>query len=119
MASAQRKPLSSPDETRTFPKGKIDLFTLAGLTISHGVLEPGWKWSECVKPIVNTESCQAGHIGVCLVGRMHVRMDDGSEIDIGPRDVFSIPPGHDAWIVGDQNCVVLDISGAANYAKPA
>src|ERR671937_315680 len=77
----------------------------------------GWKWSECVKPIAQTEICQAEHTGYCLSGRMHVVMTDGSEMDIGPNDAFYIPPGHDAWIVGNEACVALDFTGAAAFAK--
>lgn len=98
-------------------KGKVEVVTLPTATIGRATFEPGWKWSECVKPIAQTESCQAEHTGYCLSGRMHVVMTDGSEMDIGPNDAFYIPPGHDAWIVGNEACVALDFTGAAAYAK--
>ena len=118
MATLEAKNLGSPDETRQIPKGKIELVQLGGVTVARAVFEPGWKWSECVKPIAKTESCQAGHTTYVLSGRMHVQMDDGTTRVIGPGDVAVIPPGHDAWIVGNEPCVALDFSGMAEYAKP-
>jgi quercetin dioxygenase-like cupin family protein len=112
------KSLDSPEETRPFTdKGKADLVNVGGATVGRAVFEPGWRWSEHVKPIAGTDSCQAGHTGYCLSGRMKVVMDDGEEAEIGPGDAFVISPGHDAWIVGDEPCVALDFSGMADYAK--
>jgi hypothetical protein len=111
------KDLSSPDETRPFPKGKMEVVKLSGVTIGRGTFEPGWKWSECVKPIAGTDSCQVPHTGYMISGRMHVVMDDGSEEEFGPGSAVWIPPGHDAWIVGDEECVIVDFTGAAQYAK--
>lgn len=113
----QKKSINEPDETRNFPKGKVDLVTLEGMTFGLARFEPGWKWSESVKPIAKTESCEASHTGYQISGRMHVRMDDGTEMEYGPGDIGVVPPGHDAWTVGDEPCVVLDITGMANYAK--
>jgi hypothetical protein len=118
VATLEAKNLGSPDETRQFPKGKIDLVQLGGITAGRAEFEPGWKWSECVKPIAKTESCQAGHTIYVMSGRMHVQMDDGTAQEIGPGDVAMIPPGHDAWIVGNERCVGVDFSGLADYAKP-
>ena len=115
---AMKKNLSAPDETRSFPKGKLDVVKLSGFVFGRFVLEPGWKWSECVKPIAKTESCMVHHNGYIESGRMRVRMDDGTEAEVGPGDAFVVPPGHDAWIVGDEPCVAFDFSGAAVYAKP-
>jgi len=119
MASLASKSLDKPDETRPLldDKGKVDVVELGGVTVGRAVFEPGWKWSEHVKPIAGTDSCQAGHTGYCLSGRMKVVMDDGEEAEIGPGDAFVISPGHDAWIVGDEACVALDFSGMADYAK--
>jgi len=117
MAVIEAKNLDSPEETRTFDKGRLDVVNIAGATIGRAVFEPGWKWSECVKPIAGTDSCQAGHTGYVLSGRLHVVMDDGTQADAGPGDAFVIAPGHDAWTVGNEPCVALDWSGAADYAK--
>jgi len=114
-----RKPASSPDETRPFKdgKGKLDVFQLGESTVGIGRFEPGWKWSQHVKPIVNTPSCQASHTGYVLEGKMTVKMDDGSQVEYGPGDFFYMPPGHDAWITSDQPAVLLDFTGVAKYAK--
>jgi quercetin dioxygenase-like cupin family protein len=119
MASLEAKNLGSPDETRPFAgKGKAEVVTLGGQTIVRATFEPGWRWSENVKPIAKTDSCQAAHTGYIISGRMHIKMDDGTERDIGPGDAFVCAPGHDAWIVGNEACVALDFT-APQYAKPA
>jgi len=117
MADVETKSFSSPDETRTFEKGKIDLVKLGGGTVGYGVLQPGWKWSECVKPIAKTEWCEAPHVQYTVSGRLHVVMSDGKELEIGPGEVAVIPPGHDAWVAGNEPYVGVDWSGMENYAK--
>jgi mannose-6-phosphate isomerase-like protein (cupin superfamily) len=117
MASAEKKSLNAPDETRPFEKGKVEVVTIGGGTVGRGVLQPGWKWSEHVKPIAKTEWCEAPHFQYTISGRAIVRMTDGTEIQIGPGDVALIPPGHDAWVVGDEPWVSVDWSGLAEYAK--
>jgi len=119
MSQMEKKTLSAPDEKRSFDKGQLELVTLGGVTFGRATLQPGWKWSTCVKPIVNTESCEASHLQYHVSGRIRVRMDDGSEDEFGPGEISLLPPGHDAWVVGDEPVVVIDISGMANYAKPA
>jgi hypothetical protein len=114
----ETKNLDTPDEKRGFDHGGINLVNLSGATIGRAVFEKGWKWSNDVKPIAGTDTCQAGHTGYVLSGRLHVKMDDGAESDMGPGDAVVISPGHDAWVVGDEPCVMLDWSGSANYAKP-
>lgn len=113
------KNLGSPDETREFDRGKMDVVTLDDVTVGRAVFEPGWKWSECVRPIAGTESCEVPHVGYVISGRMQVRMDDGAELALSPGDAVTIPPGHDAWVLGDEPCVMLDFSGADQYAKGA
>lgn len=115
----QKKSMSSPDETRNFPKGKLDLVNFEGVTFGHATFEPGWKWSESVKPIAKTDSCQAPHTNYHLSGKLHVKMDDGTEEDFGPGDIGVVPPGHDAWVIGDEPVVAIDITGMVNYAKEA
>ena len=121
MAGLIRKSLDSPEETRPFKdgKGRVELVNLDSGPVGRATFEPGWKWSEHVKPIAGTDSCMAPHTGYVISGRLHVKMDDGSEAEAGPGDAFVISPGHDAWVVGDQPCVALDWSGSADYAKPA
>jgi hypothetical protein len=87
-------------------------------TVGRGVFEPGWRWSQHVKPIAGTDSCQTAHLGYVVSGRMHIVMDDGGESECGPGDAVHIAPGHDAWIVGDEACVFIDFGQIQNYAKP-
>lgn len=117
MERMQKKNLAKPDEQRTFDKGLLQLVTLGGVTFGRATLQPGWKWSTSVKPLVNTKSCEAPHLQYHVSGRLHVVMDDGSEAEFGPGDVSLLPPGHDAWVVGDVPVVVIDVTGMANYAK--
>jgi quercetin dioxygenase-like cupin family protein len=115
----KKKSLNLPDETRSFPKGKVELVTVGGVTFGCATLEPGWKWSVHVKPITKTKSCEAPHTQYHLSGRLRVRMDDGTEVEFGPGDVGHIPPGHDAWVVGNEPVVIIDVTGLADYAKPS
>jgi hypothetical protein len=117
VATLEKKSLDSPDETRPFSKGRLDLVRFGGITVGRQTLEPGWRWSECVKPLVGTPSCQVLHTGYMVSGRMRVRMDDGTENELGPHDAFVVPPGHDAWIVGNEPVIVLDFSGAEQTGK--
>jgi quercetin dioxygenase-like cupin family protein len=118
MASLEVKSTKSPDETRPFAdKGQAAVVNVGEHPVLYGTFEPGWRWSEHVQPLAGTESCQASHLLYCLSGRMHVVMDDGSEAEVGPGDVASIPPGHDAWTVGDEACVAVDFGGYAQYAQ--
>jgi mannose-6-phosphate isomerase-like protein (cupin superfamily) len=113
------KSFDSPEETRNVNKGKVEVLNLAGTQVMRATFEPGWKWSECVKPIAGTDSCQVAHLIYTISGKMIVRMDDGSEIEVKAGDVTSIPPGHDAWIEGDEKYVGIDFQGAGTYAKAA
>ena len=113
----QKKSLTHPDETRSFAKGRLELVTVNDVTFGRAKLEPGWKWSTCLKPLVHTRSCEATHLAYHVSGRLRVVMDDGSEAEFGPGDVSFVPPGHDAWVVGDEPVVIVDISGMRDYAK--
>jgi hypothetical protein len=115
----QKKRLAQPDETRTFPLGQLELVTLGGVTFGRGTFQPGWRWSTSVKPLVKTASCEAPHLQYHVSGKLHVQMDDGNEMEFGPGDVSLLPSGHDAWVVGNEPVVVIDISGMEHYAKPA
>jgi len=119
MPGPIRKSFDSPEETRPFEdgKGQLQLVNVEGGAVGRATFEAGWRWSEHVKPIAKTDSCQAAHMGYFISGRMKVVMDDGEEIEYGPGDFGIIPPGHDAWTVGDEACVVIDWQGFADYAK--
>jgi quercetin dioxygenase-like cupin family protein len=113
----ERKALGEPDETRPVDKGTVEVVKLDAATMMRTTFQPGWRWSECVKPIAGTDSCQVNHVGYCVSGHLHVVMDDGSEMDIRAGDASHIPPGHDAWVVGDEPYVGVDWTGAESYAK--
>ena len=121
MAGLEVKSVDSPDEVRPISedKGQVDVVNVGGTAVLSGEFRPGWRWSEHVKPMVGGDSCQAPHLLYCVSGRMHVVMDDGTEADIGPGDVASIAPGHDAWIVGDEPFRSIDFGGYSQYAKQA
>jgi ethanolamine utilization protein EutQ (cupin superfamily) len=114
-----KRSFSQPDEVRTFDLGAVDVVALGEVTLGRMTLQPGWKWSKSVKPLVKTKSCLAPHLQYLLSGRLHVAMDDGTEAEFGPGDLGVIPPGHDAWVVGNEPVVAIDITGMANYARPA
>jgi len=113
----EHKGFAEPDETREFPNGKAEILRIGGGEVGRLVLEPGWRWSNDVKPIAGTESCEAPHFQYHVSGRLAIRMDDGTEMVAGPGDITSLPSGHDAWVVGDEPVVVVDWYGASNYAK--
>lgn len=118
MGDLTIKNVGAPDEVRPFAAhGRADVVDLAGHPVLFGTFEPGWRWSQDVKPIAQTDSCQAPHLIYCVSGRMGVRMNDGTEGEIGPGDVASIAPGHDAWVAGDEPCIAVDFGGYAQYAK--
>lgn len=117
MAGVTAKRFESPDETRTFEKGVFELVNLAGVMVGRAVYQPGWKWSEHVAPIAGTPSCEVAHVGLVLSGRAMVRMNDGAERILGPGDLFSVSPGHDSWVVGDEPYVSLHFLGAEQYAR--
>jgi len=106
------------DESREFPNGKLEISTVGKTMIGRATFQPGWRWSESVKPIVGTDSCQVPHQGYVVSGRIHIKMDDGSEFEAGPGDAYDIPAGHDGWVVGDEAYVGVDFSPAMqDYAK--
>ena len=113
-----KKTFDQPDETRKFPNGAMDILKFGeASTVSLGTFQPGWHWAENVQPIVKTDSCQILHRGYVFSGRMHVVMEYGSEQDLEPNDAYIIPPGHDAWVVGDEPCVVIEFADMTHYAK--
>jgi len=112
----EHRSFTKPDETRSFEKGRVEMVSLGGTTFGRATFEPGWRWSTCVKPLAQTASCEAPHLNLHVSGRLHIVMDDGSEHEFGPGDVGEIPPGHDAWVVGNEAVVVIDVSGMGNYA---
>ncbi len=115
--AAEYKDFGQPDEVRTFPHGRLEVLHLAAGDVGRMVLEPGWRWSEDIKPIAGTELCQTAHFGFQVSGVLRIRLADGTTIDARPGMAGSVPPGHDAWVVGDEPAVLLDWAGAATYAR--
>jgi hypothetical protein len=116
MAGVESKSLDAPEEVRSPDKTTIDLVTVGSTEVGRFTFEPGWRWSECIKPVVETDSCQAEHLGYAVSGRIHIEHEDGSSADIGPGDAYHIAPGHDAWVVGDETFVGVEFKSAAEYA---
>ena len=117
MKGIEVKGFDVPDEVRTFEKGKVELISFGSGTVGRATLEPGWKWSQSVKPIAKTESCMAPHFQYHLSGTLHVKTDDGMEMDVKAGEVSSLGAGHDAWVVGSEPVVLIDFQGMIDYAK--
>jgi hypothetical protein len=117
MPGIETRSLQSPDETRNPDRALIQLARLGAGDIGRYTFQPGWRWSESVKPVVKTESCQVEHVGYVISGRLRVRHVDGTEVDISEGDVYRIAPGHDGWTVGDEPAVVVEFQGAATFAR--
>lgn len=118
MAGFLRKNLLQPDETIEFEHGRMTSVRVGDLTVGYGVCEPGWRWSTHVKPLVDTEWCMSRHVGFQISGRLGVLLQDGTTMEIGPNDVFDLPPGHDAWTIGDEPSISLDWEGLRTWATP-
>ncbi len=119
MSSIEAKAMDRPDESRTPEKTNVSVVHLGGASVARLTAQPGWRWSECIKPVVGTEKCQAAHLGYVVSGRIHIASTDGTEADLGPGDAYRIEPGHDAWVLGDEPFVALEFESktAATYAK--
>jgi class 3 adenylate cyclase/quercetin dioxygenase-like cupin family protein len=117
IVQLRRKRFDHPDEVRTVDKARIELVELGELTVGRSVFEPGWRWSEHVRPIAGTKSCQVHHIGYVISGHLRVEMDDGATIEVIGGDVFEVPPGHDAWVIGDEPWISVDYAGRRLFAR--
>ncbi len=117
MPHLQRKSFRAPDETRTLPHGKVDVLALGEVSMCRFLFQPGWRWSKDVGPIAGTRTCQHRHLGYTIGGYLHVRMEDGTELMIGPGDAYEIPPGHEAWVEGDQPWDSVEFTSGHTYAR--
>ena len=117
MAKIEGKSLSRPDEVRTFDNGKLEIINIKGRTVGRATFQPGWRWSDSVKPLVNTKSCEAPHFQYHMSGTLRVKIDDGAERDFKAGDVSLLESGHDAWVVGNEPVVVVDFQGMLDYAR--
>lgn len=121
MAGLVHRSFDKADETRPFVggTGRLDLVNAEGGSVGRAVFQPGWRWSEHIKPLAGTDSCESAHTGYIVSGRMNIVMDDGESAEVAAGDFIQIAPGHDAWVVGDEPCVALDWTGYDTYALPA
>jgi hypothetical protein len=119
MAGVAKKSFDSPDERRTPDKSEVHVVDLGSVKAAKVTLQPGWRWSECIKPLVGGESCQAHHVGAVASGQLRIRHNDGTEAEVGPGDAYVIEPGHDAWVVGSEPFVgyEFDSQAAESYAR--
>lgn len=119
MAGVQSRSFDSPDEVRTPDKTRVELVRMGGVTAGRLSFEPGWKWSDCVKPVAGTDTCGLRHVGIVQAGRLVVRHDDGTEVELEAGDAYLIEPGHDAWVVGDETFVGYEFESASaeDYAR--
>lgn len=117
VTSLTAKSLDAPDEKRRPDKSEIDIVNLGDYTIGRFSFDAGWKWSDCIKPVAHTDSCQNNHVGYCISGSLEVRLDSGETTTVKAGDTYTIPPGHDAWVVGNEKFVGLEFLSAATYAK--
>jgi quercetin dioxygenase-like cupin family protein len=116
--SAQARCIDRATDVREFPRGRVEVVTVGTTTISRSTMQPGWRWSDHVKPLAGTDSCQVPHNGYAVSGHLRVRQDDGTEVDINAGDAYSIPAGHDGWVLGDEAWVAVDFSPAmADFAR--
>jgi uncharacterized cupin superfamily protein len=111
------KSLEYPDEVRRFNNGELRLVDLEGAAVALVRLQPGWRWSNDVKPLAGTDSCRVAHLQYVISGRLVIAMDDGAQLELSPGDAAAIPPGHDAWVVGDEPFVAVDMEGMKDYAR--
>ena len=118
MPRLQRKNFATPDQVRQFPTGRCDIVTLDEMSIGRFVFQPGWRWSKDVKPVAGTNSCQFRHLGYTVSGSLEVHMDDGTTMTIGAGEAYEIPPGHDAWVVGDEAWCSVEFASAKNFGVP-
>lgn len=118
MPRLQRKSFATPDQVRQFPTGRCDIVSLDEMTVGRFVFQPGWRWSKDVAPIAQTSSCQFRHLGYTISGSLHVHMDDGTTLLIGPGEAYEIPPGHDAWVMGDEAWCAVEFASAHMYGVP-
>ncbi|WOH17063.1 cupin domain-containing protein [Paenarthrobacter sp. GOM3] len=117
VTNLEVKSHNSPDETRHPDKTTLDLVTVGDYTIGRMTFEPGWTWADCIKPVVGTDSCQLSHVGFCVSGKLDVETNDGGRISISAGDSYTIPPGHNAWVVGDQPFQGVEFVSGAEFAK--
>ena len=114
--NTERKSFATPEETRVFEKGKLENLNIGGGVVGRLTLQPGWRWSKHIKPIVGTAWCEVAHFQYHVSGRLHILMANGEEFEVGPGEVSCLPSGHDAWVVGNEPVILVDWYCASRYA---
>ncbi len=117
MPGVESRSFDKADETRTPAKTRVDVVRIGGTEVGRFTFEPGWKWSECIKPVAGTESCQNDHVGYLEKGRLNVTHEDGTQVEINAGEAYRIAPGHDAWVIGNDSVVAYEFKSADTYAK--
>ena len=118
VTKLETKSHETPDEIRQPDKTKVEIVRLEGFTLGRFTMKPGWRWSQCIKPVVYTDSCQLSHVGYAVSGSITVRMDDGTQKTIKAGESYTIPPGHDGWVDGNEDFVGIELLSAEQFAKP-
>ena len=117
MVKLQRRPFGEPDNVRKVPFGRLEIYDLGDVRWARSILEPGWRWSESIKPIARIELCEDHHVGLSVSGSCHVAMRGGAELVVGPGQFYEIPPGHDSWVIGDEPWVTVTWQPSTAYAR--
>src|SRR3990170_2419154 len=117
MARLQRKRFEKPEEVRDVPKARLDVVELDDVVVGRMEMQPGWRWSVDVSAIAGTDRCMYHHLGYCLSGHLRLEMEDGTMLDVRTGDVYEAPPGHDAWVVGDEPWVAVDFAGVRTWGR--
>ena len=117
MVKLQRRPFGEPDDVREIPHGHLETYDMGDIRIGRSVLQPGWRWSESIKPIARTELCESHHIGLCVSGSARIRMREGAELLVEAGQFYEVPPGHDAWVVGDEPWITIDWQPSTAFAR--
>ena len=117
MVKLQRRLFSEPDDVREIPYGRLETYDMGEIRIGRSILQPGWRWSESIKPIAHTGLCEARHIGICVSGKAQIRMREGAELLIEAGQCYEVPPGHDAWVIGDEPWITIDWEPSTAFAR--
>ena len=117
VKAIEAKSFASPDEVRTPSKTRVEVNHIQGFTLGRFHLDPGWRWSECIKPVAKTDTCQISHVGCAISGRLTVQLQDGTKKTISAGECYAIPPGHEAWVEGNEKFVAIEVLSAEQYAK--